>query len=359
MLVQNYYPLTGPEALLTGGLEFVIVFAALWCFAYFLLKFLRSPDRIRTGRNLAWSIILLGLAGEYTLWIIADYFTVDMAVRDTVTMFGYLSFSIGACLSMTITEWVERSRRKLFSIASGLVLVMVILSLILQEIQTTILMAIGIPLALTYFIWYFRTLAKMANHSRDVIRSIWAFFLSTVMILGGIVLIADFWLPLVGMGTRIASGFIVIAGLNLFLTSVERMPDMGNFNWVAKIRALLVIHENGIPLFSRFWKAGAVTPSEDLLSGVLSSVQTVLKEMMVREKVNIVTLEGKTLLFEHRKRITCIVIADESLASLKIRLKQFADQFSSLFSSVLKSWNNNLDVFLPAEAVANTLFVPQ
>lgn len=359
MVYQSFYPLTGPEALLTGGLEFVIVFVALWCFTYFLLKYIRSPDRIRTGRNLSWSIILLGLAGEYIAWIFADYFTVDLAKRDIITLYGYLSLSIGAFFSLIITEWVEKSRHRPFSIASGFLLIVVVLSLVLQERQTTILMTIGIPVAVAYFLYYFRTLSNMANHSRDVIRSIWAFLVSLVMILGGVILISDFWLPLVGMGPRIASGFIGIAGLNLFLASVEKMPDMGNFNWISKIRALLVIHENGIPLFSRVWNGGVVTPSEDLLSGVLSSVQTVLQEMMGREKVNVVTLKGKTLLFEHRKHLTCVVIADEPLASLKIRLKQFADQFSSLFSSVLESWNNNLDVFLPAEAVANSLFVPQ
>ena len=59
---MGYFPLSGPFAMLTGGLEFVIVFLALEEFAYFLFKYVYAPDRLRAGRNLAWSVILLGLA---------------------------------------------------------------------------------------------------------------------------------------------------------------------------------------------------------------------------------------------------------------------------------------------------------
>jgi hypothetical protein len=352
-----YFPLTGPWAILTAGLEFVVVFVTLELFAYFVIKYVRSSDRMKTGRNLAWCIIILGLSGEYIAWIIGDYFTTDINQRNEIEMIAYTILSIGTFASMLITEQIEHSKHRPFSIISGVLFFLVLIFLILQIKLTVLYIVVGSPLAIAFFIHYYRNLARMANYNREVTRPFIAFFTSMVLILVGFLLISDFWLPYVGLTARIISGFVVIAGANLFLSSVERMPSFGEFDWVNKIAAILVIHDAGLTLFSRFWRNGQIVESNDnLMSSVLSTVESVLKEMMGQDRVDSVVLEGKHLMFEYRDHFSCVVIAEESLASLQIRLKEFTDQFSALFDPIIENWNGNLGVFLPAETIADKIF---
>jgi hypothetical protein len=185
------------------------------------------------------------------------------------------------------------------------------------------------------------------------------FFLSLILILTGLILIPDFWLPLLGVGPSIVAELFVIVGLNLLLETFERIPRPEEFDWTTKIRALLVIYSNGIHLFSRFWREGQVIEEPDLISGALVAVKAVLEEMVGPEKMQTVTLEDQTLLFEYRERFSCVIFAEEPLKSLRVRLRQFADEFSNLFSPVLEDWRGLNEIFVPAETIADTIFLPK
>ncbi len=353
------FPLTGSDATLSGGLLFIIVFLVFVGFAYFLLRYLRPTNTTKSARYLAWGFLFLGAAGEYIAWIIGDYFIIDPALREMSLNYGFAAFAVGAFLFVGITERIEKSRRQPYTIVVGLLVSYILITLIMQVYDRLAAFIIGIPLVLAFLIHYFRSLAKILNYNRSMFRPIFVFTFSIIMILAGMVLVSDYWLYTLGITARVVGELCIITGLNIFLATFERIPRPEEFDWMTKIRGILVIYHNGIPLFSRFWREGRIVEGPDLVSGALYAVKTVLQEMVGQERMNTVTFEDRTLLFEYREHFSAVIFADEALKSLRVRLKQFADEFGILFGPALEDWRGNNDVFVPAETIADSIFLPR
>ncbi len=353
----SYFPLTGTDAAFTGGLLFIILFLTFVGFAFFLLRYLR-PSKTRSPRYLAWALLFLGAAGNYIAWIIGDYFATDPASREMALLQGFAAFASGAFLFVVITEFVEKSHRRPYTIVAAILLGYILISLVVQANNRLIEFIIGIPLVLAFMIHYFRSLTKILNYNRDMFKSMIIFSMSIVLILAGMILFSDLWLPLLGLAARVMAELCIIIGTQLFLVTFERIPRPEEFDWMTKIRAILVIYHNGVPLFTRFWREGKVVQGPDLVSGALVAVNAVLQEMVGQERMNTVTFEDQTLIFEYRERFSAVIFADEALKSLRVRLHQFTDEFANLFGPVLGNWLGNNEVFMPAEAIADAIFLP-
>ena len=353
------FPLSGVDATLTAGLDFIIVFLAVVGSAYFLLRFFWAESSSRSWRNLAWFFLTLGAAATFVMWIIGDFFVTSPDQRNTALMYSYLFFCAGAFGFVAINEQVEHSRRRPFSIALGLLVLYMLITLILQARDVFIQIVVGIPVAILYIIQYIRKVAKVLNYNRAMFKSVFGSFLGLFTIVIGMIFMSDSWLPLLGLAARIISEIFLICGFNVFLATFERIPGTDEYDWMTKIRALLVIYNNGVHIFSRFWKEGRIVEGADLMAGALVAVKAVLEEMVGEEKTKTVTLEDQTILFEYRERFSCVIIADEKLKSLQIRLKQFADEFAGLFAPVLKDWQGIMEAFVPAEAIADAIFLPR
>ena len=110
------YPLIGNLARIALGLECVIVFVCLETFWSFFRKYLQSNRASQEGRNLTWGLLFIGLSCVYIVYIVADYFTPDMAKRDLTNQLAYLILAIGATSTLILTDYIERTKVKIFSI---------------------------------------------------------------------------------------------------------------------------------------------------------------------------------------------------------------------------------------------------
>jgi len=80
--------------------------------------------------------------------------------------------------------------------------------------------------------------------------------------------------------------------------------------------------------------------------------------MSGKEAMESVQLSDKALMFDTHKYFIGALIADEPLISLQLRLKQFGVEFETLFSDILPLWDGNVNIFLPAIALVDKIFMP-
>jgi hypothetical protein len=123
------------------------------------------------------------------------------------------------------------------------------------------------------------------------------------------------------------------------LYGLKSLPDLGEFDWKQKIRALLIINrKDGICLFSRFFQTSQEdgTSREVLIAGALSSVQTVLKELSGKDTIESVQLPDKALIFDSHKLFIGVVIADAQLRSIQYRLQQLCQDFEIIFNDIIR-----------------------
>lgn len=360
-MFQYIFPLNGPESFTTAGLEFVIVFTCLELFINLLWKFLRAPVKHREFRSLAWAILFLGFGATWIFFITADYFTVDMSFREELSLWGYLSLVSSATVLIVITEILEQKKYKYYSYAMLILLGITIFASIIemQEISR-FLMILGTPIALGYMVHYVNILNKLGNRANELRYQIYGFFTGISLIFMGFTLIGDFFLNNYGLIYRIWGDSIMIIGMMIFWYSSEALPDTSEFDWEDKIRGILLISSNsGMALFSRFFRLGNSDNTQDvLIAGALSSVDVILQTMTGKKKLKMVKLADKVLHFEYRKNFIGVIIADEGMRTIQIRLRQFADEFDQRYSDKLPRWNGESSAFHQMESLADEIFIP-
>lgn len=384
------YPLDSPMALISFGLECIIVGVCFKWFLQSLLKWKRSTTRIREARDLGWSVFFLGLGLFYITIVFRDFRLSVEAYRHTLVLWGFVLLAVMNTLSMYIFERQWRTSRILpisFS-CSFAVVAMIIGAVFRYDPLVVISVIVNITIMIIYFIYYANTLLKLVNFSRPIIRRLTYMFFTAFFAMGGFAFTMDILWGSLGLWSRIAGDLVVILGINMFIYEVDFIPDFREVDWMNKIKALLVINENGLPLYCRFFNkekevnlnffeglkkgfwsdeeekadaepiAACSDPSYDqmLISGAMNSVKNVLGELTGAEDVQTIKLPDKVLLVENIDDRMYLIIADAYMDSLKIRLKQFSSQFHGLFGETLQDWDGSSEIFAPADTMTAEIF---
>ena len=80
----------------------------------------------------------------------------------------------------------------------------------------------------TILFWIFFSLRvlKLTNFARQMISRIVKVFIAVIFVLIGYTLIADFFVELFGITIQIIADLFTIVGLNIFIFSIEQIPDL-------------------------------------------------------------------------------------------------------------------------------------
>lgn len=355
------FPLSGTLADISVALESIIIFISIQWFFQFFINFIRSEkkDKQFTTRKLSWSIIILGLGCTYFIFLIGD-FVLDPISRIRFNQFGYLTLATGAMVFFIINEQLDHVKFRILSILSITIEIIIIICIILNYKNTVFIAAsIGIPLIILHLIFYAKRLLKLSNKNRELVKSISITILGFSITVLGYVSMADSIVIAFGISIRIVGDICVIIGICICQISMRNLPDLSEYDWLKALKTIIVIDKSGISLFSRFYNTPQdETKKEYLISGALNSINLILSQMTGNEQLNTIELPDKCIMIEYMNNLKFVIIADKFLLSLQVRLRQFADEFYSIFKNYIENFSGNLDIFLPAESMVDRIFKP-
>lgn len=293
-----------------------------------------------------------------------DFIIDDPIVRDQYCILAYVFIGFGWQVAIMLTEHVEKIPKRPFSIFSLIVIVIIIITVItMNRSLVNVAVMVGIPLGIAFLGYYSYRLYHLADRSQAVRKQIISFFLSVLLIIVGYFCISDFLTGIYGIGLRICGDVLVIVGIHFFIWSLNHLPDFSEFDWIHSIRCIVIMHSNGISLFSRFWNSKEsiddtnLADKDTLISAAISSIDALLNEMVGKERLNRIQLQDNVVIFEKRQNFMTFVIASNYLESLAIRVREFSHKFESLYGSILCTWGGDVSVFLPVEALADIHFI--
>ena len=198
------FPLQSSWANISDGLEYIIIFICFEAFLLFVIRYFRSSEKFREKRNISWAIFFLGFGLVYLIYNYTDYIASTVAERNFWAIYAYFELTLAATLTIVISEAIERSKRRVFSILISILLMINIICLIFQLQSVGLFTAyLGIPLTLFYFGSYFYRVLKLTNFARQMISRIVKVFIAVIFVLIGYTLIADFFVELFGITIRI------------------------------------------------------------------------------------------------------------------------------------------------------------
>ena len=134
------------------------------------------------------------------------------------------------------------------------------------------------------------------------------------------------------------------------------IPSFTEFDWNKKIRQLYILDPNGLCLFQQTIRSESVA-DKDLLGGSLMAVQSLMKEMIQSDQsLQVIDHGDAKIIFEQSFHAVAIMIADEDLYVIHMKLQQLLKEFEALFGNLMYKWSGNLDLFKPLQPVANKIF---
>ncbi|MCD6514344.1 MAG: hypothetical protein J7L07_05415 [Candidatus Odinarchaeota archaeon] len=335
-------------ALITINLIFIVIFLYKW--------YIEPKKRFNDSRFL-WSFLLIAICLQQFFFIIADFY----ATKENRLIWihsGYVAVIVGLLLFIYVQEKALPFKTyNIFTIIG--ILSSIILFLSPREIQIFLSAAVLLPLSMAIFIMFSVYVFKVSAE-RDKI------FLR--MFINGIILFGIGEFLTSDMMTQYDSVFYVIGALSMVIGSVIvnfsilNIPSFSEIGWERKLREIYFIYGSGIPIFHIRFKEDGIEFDEKsdeilLAAGVLTALKSALKIITKSMRETAVVDQGDVkLIFGHTEDFTLIVVATEDLVIYHRKIREFIEQFTTIFGKQARKWTGDTTIFEPAKELAIKIF---
>ncbi|NVM30750.1 MAG: tetratricopeptide repeat protein [Candidatus Helarchaeota archaeon] len=133
-------------------------------------------------------------------------------------------------------------------------------------------------------------------------------------------------------------------------------------NWFKRIHHLYLFVPGGLCIYDYSFKSQATDEksiSASLVTGGLEGISHMIQELTKKEtKLRILEQEDITILLEQGKNVTCALITEENLATLRTKLKQFVGEFEENFQTELEKFDGNINIFSDVSKFVQEIFEP-
>lgn len=141
----------------------------------------------------------------------------------------------------------------------------------------------------------------------------------------------------------------------------ETLPDKEELEWKESIQYLLVLTSSGAVLYSQ--EMFQDTPISDggsnelLVGGALVAISTIVKEIVNHQGyLTVIRQESYSILLEESNDVIVVVISLKELESIRIRMKEFLEEFLAFYGEILETFIGNVTAFKPTKRLVEKCF---
>ncbi|MEX2682850.1 MAG: hypothetical protein Q6373_014765, partial [Candidatus Sigynarchaeota archaeon] len=214
------------------------------------------------------------------------------------------------------------------------------------------------PAFIVFFLNYLIKFSRKMQNRQKIIAGFLKFVSGFILMAIGFMMSTDVLLDAFGLIIRLFGAILQLVGITIIAIFFLTLPPFIELDWQAKIEQLFIIHKSGVCLYYFYFKQREQMTDEHLVSGAISSINIMLKEMVEsREReISIIDKKNKTVLFVPMEFITVVMFCSENITSIKRRLKEFSQKFEILYRNLLEDWNGEITEFQSAENVVREYF---
>ncbi|MEX2683588.1 MAG: hypothetical protein Q6373_018575 [Candidatus Sigynarchaeota archaeon] len=361
-LDPGWHPLRVPLLLIEVSMA---LFGVHLAFKFFKNNAILKETRRGSKMFVAWGWLFTGYAATIIIYIISDFYAMDLTSRFDWLEFGYVALATGALFYIYNIESVGIIKTKhVFSITFGvlyfILLVLLVLSAFLHLIEGTFvqLFAISfliplISLFITYAVKIYQLIkGKMKGYSIAMIVGLIIFIL-------GWMGATDIAVRNFGIGNwmRLIADILQLVGLGMMGLFFSLLPSWREIEWRSALKSLFVIYKGGSCIFQHDFSGREESTSTNLMmGGVVEMVKSVLDQVLLPGSVKVFDFKDKKMVLEQGKNVSVAVIADSVSDSLVYMIHDFVSRFEVYFGSVLRDWSGDTSVFEPTRVIVKWLF---
>jgi len=235
-----------------------------------------------------------------------------------------------------------------FSVVVALYYIFKIINLPNLGYYILLLIPIGILMVLFVYHLIWKTSGQIRQKMIIFIISYILFLIAIIQIIQ-VILFNQYLIPL-------EIKILVLIATILSGYSFYSIPSFTEFDWAQKIRHLYLLTPQGICIFQRPFKIKSIT-DEDLFGGSLIAIQSLMQEMIKSDKMlKVIDHEDAKIIFKQSLHAVAIMVADENLYIVQLKLQQLLKEFELLFGSFMEKWSGDLNLFQPLDPLVKRIF---
>lgn len=358
------------ESEIIRDIAYVVRFCSIPIFMYFTF---RSSKKIKDPKfslaSLGFTIIMLTfLMYLITMFVSSFYLEVDqrtnpVLVVDLIMAFGMFIFVLFTEIELKSHASEENSKKfayPLTIIASICILVFLPLCFIALINVITMLALLFFPFNVSVynFMNRFKNLELVKRE-----KPIPIFIFGVLLVyLSNLLLNPLFFEYFDIMTLQVIAGTGTILGGFMMCRAWNRLPSLGELNWMNKLERLLLIHVGDYVLLFQYCfqtelkDCAKFEQMHDIAGGAFGGMDMLLKEILdSKSHIKEIDYSDKKVFFNQGISTICVLIASDVSVEFKYRLDMFHLSFEKKYIEELKYWNK-VDAFRRTDVLVRKYF---
>ena len=352
------FPITGAFRTPMLFMEWIFVVLAFNVCFIFILKYKRQDRDEKQKQELGFASLFAGFGSIVLFFIVGDYFATETEIspflwwpvgttRDLVTNIGYIFGVLCILAFMIIMEGYRRyvMNRRWFSIvyASLFIPYFVIFTLDMQlsrELSPIFVVLFGLFM-LIFLVDLGRNVEKRKGGVATPIL-LTTFFTA----FAGFFFTFDIAGELFGQEIRILGASLLVAAFVAFFLVFIQLPSLASLDWKKLIDFVLIFDKGGMCMLQRAYIEHGNKVDENLVSGALSTVGSILEEMTRTERgLSAIKKRGKVVTMYSSELVTGTIVGNDENEFLARKLKNFIQTFESIYRNDIITWKGESGSF--------------
>lgn len=366
------FPITGPLRFTSLIMEWIFTFFTFELALLFLIKYKKQTLQLKNSQDLGFFSLFFGFSLMRFFYLISGYYSSDNTIspffiwssgsfKNLFLNFGLISVFIG---TLFFTFFMEKNKKFFFKEFFFTIcffielLICVIIFLINVEIVNFRLIIL-LPFLFLFFAIYSKEFEKQVKNQESIMRMGLKLRIIFLLIIGGYVLSIDIITDIISIFFRIVGIASQLVAISLIFIFFRKIPPLFEFDWQDKIEDIYIMNKDGVCLYNKSYTDNTKYLSSHYISGVLSSVNIMLNELIPSKnnEISIIEKKGKIIISFSSDNITGVLISREDLQYFKYNLKKLILKLEEVYKSVLINWNGDLTIFSPIENIIESIFI--
>ena len=365
------FPITGPLRFVSLIMEWIFTFFTLELGLLFLIKYKKQSLQLKNSQDLGFFMLFYGFSLMRFFFLISGYYSSDKIISPFLIWsngsFYNLFLNLGAIAILIgilfFTLFMERYKKflfkKYFFTVCFLIELLIFLIIFFFNLElVSLLIIVLMPLFVLFFIIYSKDFDKKVKDQEIIPKGGLKMRIILLFIFGGFILSMDIITNVLSLLSRLIGISLQLIAIGLIFLFFRKIPPLFEFDWHEKIENIYIMNKEGICLFNKTYIDDSEVISSHYISGILSSVNIMLNELIRTkdDEISIIKKKGKIVIIFSSNYITGVLISKEELEYFKHNLKKLILKVEEIYKNVLINWNGDLTLFYPIRNIIDGIF---
>jgi len=352
-------------------LEWIFIVLCFELGVYFLIKYKKQPVQVKYSQDIGFSALFFGISHMRFFFLIADYYSIETIIspfliwssgsyRFLFLSIGFFSINFGFLFfTFSMEKYKKFLYKKYFFTSCFSLLTFILVFYILFDLFSIYFLSILLlPLFILFLLIYIKDFDKQIEKEQIYPKRGLILGFSILLILSGYIFSLDIIYSILGLVSRLIGNSLQLIGVCILFILFRNLAPFFEFDWRDKIENIYILNKGGINLYSKSYIEEPKSIDDQFITGVLSSVNIMLNELMnTRDnKISIIEKKNKIVTIYSSDLIIGVLVSTKELEYFKHNLKRLVLKIEILYKNLLINWDGDRSKFSPLKDIINDIF---